>query len=192
MAWRRQPRSLVRSLLEFAGFLVVLSATLILLQRLDMIDLGSGNATVVDGDSLRLSGADVRLAGIDAPEYRQQCRDERQQSYACGKQARTALVSMINGREVHCISVETDRYGRAISDCKAGEINLAREMVRQGWAIAYRDFRYSGVEVEARRAKRGIWAGEFERPADYRARERLDRADAASIASDSSDALEMP
>lgn len=192
MAWRRQPRSLVRSLLEFAGFLVVLSATLILLQRLDMIDLGSGNATVVDGDSLRLSGADVRLAGIDAPEYRQQCRDERQQSYACGKQARTALVSMINGREVQCISVETDRYGRAISDCKAGEINLAREMVRQGWAIAYRDFRYSGVEVEARRAKRGIWAGEFERPADYRARERLDRADAASIASDSSDALEMP
>ncbi len=119
MAFRRRTRPLWRSLIDLAAFLLVLTATLYLMQRFDMIDMGTGPVEVVDGDSLRLNGTEIRLHGIDAPEYTQQCDDANAQSYPCGKQARLALRELVRGREVHCTSVETDRYGRAISRCKA-------------------------------------------------------------------------
>ena len=48
-------------------------------------------------------------------------------------------------------------------------------MVRLGWAVAYsrHSLSYVRLEAEARRAKRGIWAGSFEPPEDYRARQHL-------------------
>ena len=48
-------------------------------------------------------------------------------------------------------------------------------MVRLGWAVAYtrHSLSYVRLEAEARRAKRGIWAGRFEMPEDYRARQHL-------------------
>ena len=157
MAFRRRTRPLWRSFIDLAGFLIVLTATLYLMQRFDMIDLGTGPVEVVDGNSLRLNGTDIRLHGIDAPEYTQQCDDENGQPYPCGKQARSALRDLVRGKEVHCTSVETDRYGRAISRCKAGETDIGRTMVQQGWAIAYQDTPYTRDEAQARARKLGIW-----------------------------------
>ena len=37
----------------------------------------SGRAKIIDGDSLEVAGARIRLFGIDAPEAHQQCRDAR-------------------------------------------------------------------------------------------------------------------
>ena len=34
------------------------------------------NAIVIDGDSMRADGEEIRLLGIDAPELRQTCRDQ--------------------------------------------------------------------------------------------------------------------
>ena len=55
------------------------------------------------------------------------------------------------------------------------------EMIRQGWAVAYRSFlepehadAYVGAEDEAEQAGRGIWAGEFIMPWDWRRGERLE------------------
>jgi endonuclease YncB( thermonuclease family) len=80
---------------------------------------------------------------------------------------------------VSCTSIETDRYGRAVAVCKRGELEINAEMVRLGWAVAYTNhsLSYVRLEAEARRAKRGIWAGSFEPPEDYRARLRLVQGD---------------
>jgi len=47
-----------------------------------------------------------------------------------------------------------------------GDTNLNAEIVRQGWAVAYRRYSedYVEAENEARMNKRGMWAGEFEMP----------------------------
>lgn len=177
---RRQPRPLWRSLLDLLFFLIVLTATIVVMNYFGLFYAGQGNVEVVDGDSLRLKGTNIRLQGIDAPEYLQTCTDAAGQDYACGKQARRALATLVNGREVSCQSVETDQYGRALSTCMAGDVDIAREMVLQGWAIAYRGLRYVNAENLARKERKGLWAGNFEKPADYRARERLVKGSMAS------------
>ena len=106
------------------------------MKQFGMIDLGGGPILVVDGDSLRQGDTDIRLHGIDAPEYRQTCRDKHGAEYPCGKQAMNALRNLVREGEVSCISIETDRYGRAVSVCKRGELEINGEMVRLGWAVA--------------------------------------------------------
>ena len=156
-------------------FVVVLTLVLAAMKQFGWIDLGVGSLQVVDGDSLRRGDMDIRLHGIDAPEYRQNCQDKHGAEYACGKQAANALRSLVGARDVSCSSIETDRYGRAVAVCRIGELEINGEMVRLGWAVAYthHSFSYARLETEARRTKRGIWAGSFERPEDYRARQHL-------------------
>ncbi|MEP9353940.1 hypothetical protein ABLE93_10120 [Xanthobacter sp. KR7-65] len=48
-------------------------------------------------------------------------------------------------------------------------MDLADRMVRAGLALAYLRHDHDAAEAEARAARRGIWAGGFEAPADYRA-----------------------
>ena len=176
--WRR-PRPFYRSVSDAIVFLAVLTIVLAVMKQFGMVDLGTGSVHVVDGDSLRKGDTDIRLYGIDAPEYRQACRDKHDAEYLCGKQSANVLRGLVQGREVSCSSIDTDRYGRAVAVCKMGDLDINGEMVRQGWAVAYarHSLSYVRLEAEARRAKRGIWAGTFENPEDYRARQRLVRGD---------------
>ena len=173
----RRPRPFYRSATDALVFLAVLVIVLALMKQFGMIDLGTGSMQVVDGDSLRKGETDIRLYGIDAPEYRQTCRDKQNSEYACGKSAANALRGLVKGQEISCSSIETDRYGRAVAVCKIGDVDINGEMVRLGWAVAYsrHSISYLRVEAEAKRARRGIWAGTFERPEDYRSRQRLVR-----------------
>jgi endonuclease YncB( thermonuclease family) len=172
--WRR-PRPFYRSVIDAAFFLIVLTIVLAVMKQFGWIDLGTGTLQVVDGDSLRRGNMDIRLHGIDAPEYRQTCRDKHGSEYPCGKQATNALRGLVGKREISCRSIETDRYGRAVAVCRIGALEINGEMVRMGWAVAYarHSFSYVRLEAEARRAKRGIWAGSFETPENYRARLHL-------------------
>lgn len=172
--WRR-PRPFYRSVIDAAFFLIVLTLVLAAMKQFGMIDLGTGSFNVVDGDSLRRGDTDIRLHGIDAPEYRQTCQDKHGAEYPCGKQAANALRSLVREGEVSCSSIETDRYGRAVAVCRIGNLDINGEMVRLGWAVAYtrHSLSYVRLETEARRAKRGIWTGRFEQPEDYRARQHL-------------------
>jgi len=128
----------------------------------------SGTARVIDGDTLDLQGTRIRLLGIDAPESGQACRDAQGAPYPCGERARAALAEMIAGRPVSCTIEREDRYRRGLAVCTAAGIDLNAEMVRRGAAVAYIDRRYLAYEQEARAARRGIWAGAFERPEDWR------------------------
>ncbi len=139
-----------------------------------------GTAKVIDGDSLMVAGTEVRLYGIDAPEGRQVCADKTGSAYKCGREATRALRRLIAGREVTCEVETLDRYGRSVSLCRAGDVNLNREMVASGWAVAYRSHAHDFADAEetARMARKGLWQGLFDRPSDWR-RTKAAAADAA-------------
>ena len=61
-----------------------------------------------------------------------------------------------------------------MADCFAGGENLNRWMVREGWAVAYRQYStaYVAAEEHARTGQRGIWEGRFDMPWDWRAARR--------------------
>jgi endonuclease YncB( thermonuclease family) len=138
----------------------------------------SGRADVIDGDTLAIRGeqARIRLYGIDAPEGKQTCSDTRGRPYLCGSRSADALASIIgrNGRVI-CREEDRDRYGRIVATCEANGREINAELVRRGWAVEYEQYsdgRYSDEEEEARRAKRGLWAGTFVKPWDWRRGER--------------------
>jgi endonuclease YncB( thermonuclease family) len=106
---------------------------------------------------------------IDAPESSQWCSRD-QIAYRCGQEAAFALADKIGFKTVSCLRRDTDRYGRMVAVCTAGGEDLGGWLVSQGYAIAFRRYSldYVPTEERAREAKRGLWAGEFERPEDFR------------------------
>jgi endonuclease YncB( thermonuclease family) len=128
-----------------------------------------GRASVVDGDSLEVKGIRIRLFGNDAPESFQICTRDHI-AYRCGQRAAFALADKIGVRPIVCSRRDTDRYGRMVAVCQAGGEDLSAWMVEQGHAIAFRRYSLAYVPQEnvARIARRGLWAGDFQRPEDYR------------------------
>jgi endonuclease YncB( thermonuclease family) len=133
-----------------------------------------GTASVIDGDTIEIRGQRIRLNAIDAPESSQLCLDAASKRYRCGQKSAFALADMIGRSAVSCQPNGRDRYKRLIAVCFKGQTNLNAWMVFQGWAMAYRKYGidYIPRENEARLARRGIWAGSFEMPWDWRARKR--------------------
>jgi hypothetical protein len=76
------------------------------------------------------------------------------------------LSRLIAGKPVTCEGWERDRYGRLLGQCSAGEVDLNKEQVAAGWAIAYGG--YFDEEDAARTEKLGLWAGDFARPREWR------------------------
>ena len=129
----------------------------------------------VDGDTLHAGAERIRLVGIDAPEKAQTCRDARGQAYACGAAATERLAALVAIGQVSCASQGHDRYGRTLAVCATAEVDdVGRVLVREGLAVSYmdRESRYLADEAAAREQGRGLWRGAFERPADWRRRNR--------------------
>lgn len=129
----------------------------------------SGRARVIDGDTLAIGSAHVRLFGVDAPEHDQTC-DRDGQVWGCGQAAARALADVVGRARLVCEVQDRDRYGRAVSICWNGAQDVAEALVTQGAATAYRAYslRYVAAETEARAARRGIWGARMVRPEDYR------------------------
>lgn len=128
-----------------------------------------GPAETIDGDTIVMNGEHIRLYGIDAPEKTQTCLANGL-PWACGRGSRLFLLAATEGREVRCIGSKRDRYGRLIAKCFVDGRDINAEMVREGWAIAYRRYAkdYVDEEAEAQSARRGMWQGEFVSPSDWR------------------------
>jgi len=147
----------------------------------------SGRAMVVDGDTLTLGTETLRLFGIDAPEAGQTCTDGAGRDYDCGAAATRALESMVAGGRIDCTGDERDRCGRLIAVCHRDGRDLNRDMVAAGWARAFVHYSgaYAAQESAAASARRGLWAGGFESPWDFRvaARQRVSTMNATEVAS---------
>lgn len=110
---------------------------------------------VADGDTLEVlcDGVQtrVRLAQIDAPEYRQ----------AYGRRARKELATLVDGRTVRLQAHGLDYYQRPLMTVWLAEVDVNREMVRRGYAWAYRRYLRDPSlledEAQARRERRGLW-----------------------------------
>lgn len=133
---------------------------------------GPQSVRLADGDSFSLGRERYRLYGIDAPELHQQCTDANGRPWACGTRARSELRRIIGTNPVQCRTQSIDRYGRSIAVCHVAGRDLAEEMVRSGFATVIErrgaPNPYDAAQAEARAEKRGIWAGSFEMPSDWR------------------------
>lgn len=132
----------------------------------------SGIAKVIDGDSISVDDREVRLFGIDAPEYHQTCFDGKRHEYSCGKASQEFLYDLINGKKVTCHYAEKDKYNRFLGKCEIGKISINQEIIKNGMAVIYNftesDDVMDMLESKAKEQKIGIWQGAFQLPKDYR------------------------
>lgn len=175
----RQQRTMIARIAFLAAILL---ASPVQAQRLE------GRVTVSDGDTIAIEGVRerIRLYGIDAPESGQTCDDASGNRYLCGTRSAEHLAQLVgrSGR-LTCFEEDRDRYGRIVAECVTpGNVVVNAEMVRAGWAVEYTQYsdgRYDQEEVEARGARRGMWAGEFVLPWEWRRGDRLASETAAVV-----------
>lgn len=123
-----------------------------------------GKARIIDGDTIEISGRQIDLFGIDAPETGQFC-DAGGRKWACGQNATFGLSAIVERQWVHCHPKGAGPGGRIAGVCRLAGANgpdINAAMVRQGWAQADRHAPapYLAEEKAARAAKAGIWVGE--------------------------------
>ncbi|PKP66488.1 MAG: hypothetical protein CVT85_01190 [Alphaproteobacteria bacterium HGW-Alphaproteobacteria-7] len=141
-----------------------------------------GNPGVVDGDTLDFGGERVRLFGIDAPEIAQTC-NRGGQTWSCGEDAKALLRALVANNRVSCRQRDIDKYGRSVATCSVTKLDLSDAIARAGYAIALDHFSadYVAAADSARAAGLGIWSGDFQTPADFRASDPTYRAEVAAI-----------
>jgi endonuclease YncB( thermonuclease family) len=127
-----------------------------------------GRAVAVSGDSLRVAGTFVTLDGIEAPEASQYC-ERKTGKWRCGAAAKDALADLVRGKRIAC-DIVGEENGLKQARCYSRGIDLAQELVRKGSVFSSGGFlsRYASYESEAQAEKLGLWAGDAERPQDFR------------------------
>ncbi len=134
---------------------------------------------VSDGDTIQVVTREqtklkVRLYGIDAPETPK----PKKPGQPFGNKSWQALKQKVEGRQVRLDIVNIDRYRRMVSIVWVDGRNINLEMVKEGYAEAYREYlkppfrsSFLSAEREAQQGRRGIWVlAEYERPQDFRRR----------------------
>ncbi|WP_243853917.1 thermonuclease family protein [Sphingopyxis panaciterrae] len=169
LRWRRRLRSLA-ALLLLGG--LAMAAWVWVPAPVTTVPL----VHIIDGDSLSVRQGEaaltIRLTGLDAVEYRQDCGRPDGSRWPCGREARTALATLAGRGPLHCELAAKDIYRRTLATCRThifpDGIDLGAGMVRAGWAVATTDA-YLLEEAEAQAKRRGIWQGQFILPANWRA-----------------------
>lgn len=126
----------------------------------------SGIAFASDGDSLQMNGLQIRLLGVDAPEFDQTCLHENRSVWSCGRASRDWLSNKIAGRTIQCTGTHHDQYGRLLATCTIGGRDIGSDLVREGLALSYGA--YQTEETMAKIAGSGMWSGTFTQPRDWR------------------------
>ena len=120
-----------------------------------VIGLADGDTvTVLDANSTQHR---IRLAGIDAPEKKQDF----------GSRSRQSLSELVFQKPVRVEYSKTDRYGRIVGKVLVNNVDASLEQVKRGMAWHYKAYEreqspldrvlYAQVETDARRVHRGLW-----------------------------------
>jgi endonuclease YncB( thermonuclease family) len=131
----------------------------------------TGQASIIDGDTLEIHGTRIRLWGIDAPESSQLCRGDDSLPYRCGAKAANDLDAFIASRPVSCLPISLDRYGRTVATCAVGGADPGDWLVRNGLALDWPEYskrKHDAAQRDAEQAGRGIWKGSYVEPWLYR------------------------
>jgi len=125
----------------------------------------------MDGDTLRLGGRTLRLAGLVSPQRGETCGTAGGIGFDCGAAAAEALARLVRGQDITCAIWGQDRFGRALGACRAGGQDTNAAMVAAGWALAGSEAPgLVAVEAEARQARRGLWSHPDGAPRSWRHR----------------------
>jgi micrococcal nuclease len=109
----------------------------------------SGPAYVTDGDGLRIKKTEIRLFGIDAPEF----------AHPYGKKAKWALLALCKGQTVRAEVMGVDSHGRTVAQCFLPDgRDLSAEMVKLGLALDWAKFS-GGIyrDLETSDARKKLW-----------------------------------
>ncbi len=101
----------------------------------------------------------VRVSGIDSPELQQ----------AFGRQARSFLVRLTEGRQVAVHTTDRDDYGRTVAELQLADgRSVGAELVKAGmaWYLDhyFEDRSLERLQDQARAARRGLWSGSSRTP----------------------------
>lgn len=142
-----------------------------------------GTVRVVDGDTIRLGGATVRLFGIDAPEADQRCGGNGAPAWACGAWVVRQVQARFEGAQAECAVLETDRYGRSVARCKVDGQDMGQTLVAQGLAFAFLRYStdYAEAEKQALFAGAGLHGAGVQTPDEYRRAQARGRAAASLV-----------
>ncbi|HTN09656.1 MAG TPA: thermonuclease family protein [Acetobacteraceae bacterium] len=123
------------------------------------------DVAVIDGQTLRMHDAVIRLLGISAPPRGLRC-EEAAPGYDCGAAASAALAGLVRGHPVTCHLNGRDARGFALGRCEAMGVDINQALVHSGWARARADAAagamppaFAEAERQARTAERGLWHG---------------------------------
>lgn len=109
---------------------------------------------VIDGQTLRLGTALVRLKDVVSPARGDACG----QRTDCGIAAVEALAEIVRGHTLHCSLDGRDTHGFAQATCDAAGSDVATDLVEAGWARPQdSDATLNAAMDRARAARRGMW-----------------------------------
>ena len=74
----------------------------------------TGKAYVTDGDGIRVDRQEIRLGGLDAPEWDQRAKHRDGYWFNHGKRVKSALIQEIGGKHVRVSVEDTDKFGRLL------------------------------------------------------------------------------
>jgi endonuclease YncB( thermonuclease family) len=170
-----------KSLGALVGKVVGLVVALIILALLarfcgieqDVHFMVKDKVAAIDGDTLRSANAEVRIYGIDTPELDQTCTDQNGKDWTCGRDAQAKLNALVARRAVDCTPKGRDKFNRTVAICRTSAVpDLGEALVREGLAVNFgvgdKPGPYEAAQADAQAAKRGVWRGTFQQPADWR------------------------
>ena len=108
----------------------------------------TGYAHVIDGDTIKIRGMKIRLAGVNAPEL----------DKPYGVKSKYEMVKIVKGKTVYVVPDGTTSYDRIVATCYVdGDVDIGAELVRRGLALDIPSFtggKYT--ELETKEARRRI------------------------------------
>ena len=107
----------------------------------------SGKAHVIDGDTIKVRGLKVRLAGINAPEL----------DMPYGQKAKWEMVNICKGKTVRVVPNGETSYDRIVATCYVdGDTDIGAELIKRGLARdipVFTDGKYKHLETAAARRR---------------------------------------
>jgi endonuclease YncB( thermonuclease family) len=116
---------------------------------------------VEDGLTIVADSVRLRLARLDGPSTDAICANADNRMWACGLQARAALVNMIRSKPIVCQRVGGEADGPPEAECTLDRVDIGRILVRQGFARPVGPTeRALAVDLrDAKAERRGLWNG---------------------------------
>ena len=144
--------------------------------------IGPAYANAIDGGTLYMNGIKIQLIGLRALDADKICQNAGGEDYACGRDARRYLQSLVQDTQVICAPLFANGVDRVTARCRLqhegtdlpqsfsaffdepGDSSLSRLIVARGYALVSGIGleRLAEVQAEAQRTRQGVWAGSFD------------------------------